>query len=175
MPSFSTNGMGEGINFYVALPAVTATLPEYPGTNFTPGIHVSGSEGAEWVLCQVAATKSCTANDLVVVTNHATWQIDQLTNTTGRGFLGSRIGVAGATATAGQYVWVQLTGYAATVNIVTGATAYTVLHSGATAGRGTSTASGGVSVILTGIVALATAAANVAACHLNSAAIGAND
>lgn len=174
MPAFSTQGLGEGQNFYVAQSVSTST-PEYPGPNFTPGIHVSASDGAEWILCQVAAGKTVVANDVVVVTNHATWQIDQLTNTTGRGFLGSRVGVAGASATAAQYVWVQFTGYAPVVNIVTGSTAYTVMHSSATVGRGTTTASGGVSVIVTGLVALATAAANVAACHLNSAVIGAND
>ena len=174
MPSFPTQAAIEGINFSKAF-SVSASTPEYPGRQMSPGIRTTGSDGSEWILCQVAATKACVANDLVVVTNHATWQIDQVTNTTARNFLGSRIGVAGATGAAGDYVWVQFGGYAPTVNIVTAAAAFTALHSSATAGRGTATASGGVSATLNGIVGLAAAASNVAACHLNAAAVGAND
>lgn len=172
---FATNGLGEGVNLTTVYLAVSATTPEIPGTPMAVGTRVQTDLGGEAVLCQVAAGKACVAGDFVVVTNHATWQIDQLTNTTGRSFYGSRVGVVWGTGAATNLVWVQFSGYVASSNIVTASTAFTVLHSSATVGRATSTASGGVSVIINGAAAMAVAASNTAAVHLANATIGAND
>lgn len=154
---------------------VSTSTPEYPGAPITVGQRIIADAGAEWVYVQVASSKSCTAGDFVVVTNHSTWQIDQLSNTTGKNFLGSMVGVAGATATAGQYLWIQVRGYAASVNCATSSTAFTTLHTSSTAGRSTTTGSAGNSAIINGAVILATAASNTAAANLFGATVGAND
>ena len=101
---------------------VSTSTPEYPGAPITVGQRIIADAGAEWVYVQVATSKSCTVGDFVVVTNHSTWQIDQLSNTTGKNFLGSMVGVAGATATAGQYLWIQVRGYVASVHCATSST-----------------------------------------------------
>ena len=154
---------------------VSTSTPEYPGAPITVGQRIIADAGAEWVYVQVASSKSCTAGDFVVVTNHSTWKIDQLSNTTGKNFLGSMVGVAGATATAGQYLWIQTSGYVASVNAATGSTAFTALHSSSTAGRATATASAGNSATISGAVILATASSNTAAAFLSGATVGAND
>ena len=154
---------------------VSTSTPEYPGAPITVGQRIIADAGAEWVYVQVASSKSCTAGDFVVVTNHSTWKIDQLPNTTGKNFLGSMVGVAGATATAGQYLWIQIRGYAASVNCATSSTAFTTLHTSSTAGRSTTTGSAGNSAIINGAVILATAASNTAAANLFGATVGAND
>lgn len=154
---------------------VSTSTPEYPGAPITVGQRIIADAGAEWVYVQVASSKSCTAGDFVVVTNHSTWQIDHLSNTTGKNFLGSMVGVAGATATAGQYLWIQVRGYVASVNCATSSTAFTTLHTSSTAGRSTTTGSAGNSAIINGAVILATAASNTAAANLSGATVGAND
>src|SRR3954471_7893472 len=106
--AFATIGF-EGASLSTALTVSTST-PEYPGAPVTVGQVVVGTDGSQYLYVQVATSKSCTLGDFVVVTNHATWQIDQLTSTTGKGKLGSRVGVAMATATAAQYLWIQFVG-----------------------------------------------------------------
>src|SRR4051812_35903688 len=123
--AYSTLGF-EGAALSQAI-TVSATTPEYPGAPVTLGQRVIGDAGGEFVYVQVAATKSCTVGDFVVVTNHATWTIDQLVNSTAKGKLGSRVGVAMATATAGQFLWVQFAGYNAAANITTGVLANVAL------------------------------------------------
>jgi hypothetical protein len=154
---------------------VSTTTPEYPGAPMTVGTGVETNLGGRWLYVQVAASKSCTAGDFVVVVDHSAFTIDQLSNTTGKNFLGSIVGIAGATATAGQYLWIQTRGYNASVNCATSSTAFTALHTSSTAGRSTTTGSAGNSAIITNAVILATAASNTAACYLNDATVGAND
>lgn len=154
---------------------VSVNTPEYPGVQVTLGQRVIAENGSEWIYVQLATGASAVAGDLMVVTASATWQVAQLSSTNGKPLFGSRVGVAGATATAGQYIWIQFSGYAPAANVVTGATAFTAMHTGATAGRISATATAGTTAAVTGIVALATAAANTAAVYMTGAAIGAAD
>lgn len=163
-----------GINFGVAY-TVDSTVPEYPGSNMRLGTPMFGTDGSTWYLCKLEAASTCTAGDAVIVTTNSTWEIKALTSTLGKGKLGQRVGIAGATGTAGQYVWVQTSGYNSAVNAATGATGFTVLHTSATAGRLTATSVGGTSAIISGIVILATAASNTAAAFLAGMVVGADD
>lgn len=163
----------EGVNFTVAEPAVSSTTPEYPGSNIAVGTRVVGTDGAEWV--RVVAGGSITATDVVIVTTNSSWTAQSMTNTLASSKLGQWVGVAGATATTGQFLWMQVAGYAAAVNAATGMTGFTATRSTSTAGRIDDTVTGGTTVAITGIVLLATAASNTAAAMLNNPTVGAND
>ncbi len=169
---FGGMGVGEGFNPAIAYTVSTST-PEYPGAPVAVGTRIFGSDGSQWVFC-LAAT-AITASDAVLVTTNSTWSVSALTSALGKGKLGQMVGIAGATASSGQYLWVQTHGYNSAVNAVTGATGFTLLHTSATAGRLTATGVGGTSAAVQGIVILATAASNTAAALLNGAAIGADD
>ena len=97
-----------------------------------------------------------------------------MTSTLAKGKLGQMVGVAGAAATVGQFLWLQIAGYSTAVNATTGQAAHTVLSSTATAGR-IGVAVGGASAKVTGLVLLATAASNTAAAILTNPAIGTDD
>lgn len=170
---FNTIG-NPGIDFGTAF-TVSSSTPDYPGAPIKLGTPMLGTDGSSWVLCKLEAASTCTAGDAVIVTTNSTWEIKAITNTLGKGKLGQMVGIAGATGTAGQYVWVQVRGYNSTINCATSSTAFTVLHSGATAGRLTTTASAGTGVAVNGIVILATAASNVAAAFLANPVVGADD
>lgn len=164
-----------GIDFTTAYTIDADTTPEYPGSPIALGTKIIGSMGSEWILCKLEAAATCAAGDAMIVTTNSTWEVQAVTNTLGVGKLGQLIGVAGATGTAGQYVWIQVAGYVASVNAATGSTAFTALHSSATGGRLTSTAAGGTSVAINGIVLLDTAASNVAAAYVTNPVVGADD
>jgi len=163
-----------GINFAQAY-TLSATTPEYPGRGFTPGTHVQGSDGSTWIFVMLEAASTCTVGDALIVTTNSTWEVKAVTNTLALSKLGQRLGIAGATGTAGQYLWMQVAGYNASINCATGSTAFTALHTGATAGRLTTTAAGGTSVAVSGGVINATAAANVGIAILTGLSVGAND
>lgn len=163
-----------GINFAQAY-TLSETVPEYPGRQFTPGTHVQGTDGSTWIFVMLEAVSTCTANDALIVTTNSTWEVKRVTNALALSKLGQQMGIAGATGTAGQYLWMQTTGYEATIAAATGSTAFTALHTGVTAGRLTTTAVGGTSVAVGGGVLLATAAANVGAVNLTGLVVGAND
>lgn len=163
-----------GIDFGTAF-TVSSSTPDYPGSPIKLGTPMMGTDGSRWVLCKLEAASTCTAGDALIVTTNSTWEVKALTDTLGVSKLGQLVGIAGATGTAGQYVWMQVSGYNGTVNAVTGSAAFTALHSSATGGRLTSTAAASVSVGINGMVILATAAANVAAAVLSNPVVGAND
>lgn len=164
-----------GIDFATAYTIDVDANPEYPGSPIALGTKIIGSMASEWILCKLEASATCTAGDALVVTTNSTWEVQALTNTLATGALGQLVGIAGATGTAGQYVWMQVAGYAASINVVTGSAAFTAMHSLATAGRLTTTAAGGTTFAVNGMVILATAADNVAAAILNNPVVGAAD
>lgn len=167
-------GPNQGVGFNPAnVYTVSTSTPDYPGAPYAVGTVMEGSNGSFWTF--VIAGGSITANDAVIVTTNSSWTVQALTSTLGKGKLGQRVGVAGGTATTGQYLWVQTSGYCPTVNAATGATAFTALHTSASAGRITATAVGGTSAFVNGIVLLATAASNVAAAFITGMVIGADD
>jgi hypothetical protein len=167
--SYSTTSLG--FNFGEAY-TVATTTPEYPGPPLQVGVRSNGTNGAVWMF--VLAAGAITANDFVIVTTNSTWSVQSMTSTLAKGKLGQIVGVAGATATSGQYLWMQIAGYRASVPATTGQAAFTVLSSTATAGR-IGAAVGGASAKVTGVVLLATAASNVAAAILKNPAIGTDD
>lgn len=161
----------EGANFTEAY-TVSTTTPEFPGAPLQVGTRVNAGNGGQWIFA--IAGGSITANDIVVFSTMSSFTVQSLTNTLGKGFLGKLVGKAGATATSGQYLWVQVAGYAAAVNAATSSAANTVLSSSTTAGR-IAAASAGNSVKVTGLTLVATAASNTAAAVLNFPAIGTDD
>lgn len=161
----------EGANFTEAY-TVSTTTPEFPGAPLQVGTRVNAGNGGQWIFA--IAGGSITANDIVVFSTMSSFTVQSLTNALGKGFLGKLVGKAGATATSGQYLWVQVAGYAAAVNAATSSAANTVLSSSTTAGR-IAAASAGNSVKVTGLTLVATAASNTAAAVLNFPAIGTDD
>jgi len=145
----------EGVSFTTAYTVSTST-PEIPGAPLGVGTRVNGNNGDVWVFC--IAGGSITANDVVIVTTNSSWTVQSMTNTLASSKLGQWVGKAGATATSGQYLWVQIAGYADAVNATTGMTAFTAARSTSTAGRIDDTISGGTTVAISGIYILATAA-----------------
>ena len=165
-------GFGLGYNFRNVDPVIATTTPEYPARLIAPGTKVPGTSGDEWIY--VIAAGSITAGDVVLVTTNSTWTVSAMTSALAKGKLGQMVGIAGGTATVGQYLWMQVGGYTAAVNATTGQAAFTVLSSSTTAGR-LGAASAGVSAKVTGLVLLATAASNTAAAILTNPAVGTDD
>ena len=173
----------EGVDFTAAY-TVSTSVPEYPGAGMQVGTRVNAGNGGQWIF--VVAGGSITANDLAVgqaataddsaavISTTSSFTASALSNTTAKGFLGKLVGKAGATVTSGQYFWLQVAGYAASVNAATSSAANTVLGSTTTAGR-LGAASAGNSAKVTGLVLVATAASNTAAAILNFPAIGTDD
>lgn len=161
----------EGVDFTTAYTVSTST-PEYPGAPLQVGTRVNAGNAGQWIFA--IAGGSITANDIVVFSTMSSFTVQSLTNALGKGFLGKLVGKAGATATSGQYLWVQVAGYASAVNAATSSAANTVLSSTTTAGR-IGGASAGNSVKVTGLTLVATAASNTAAAVLNFPALGTDD
>jgi len=169
----SISMFGEGFDFTTSYSAVSASTPEFPGAPLAVGTRVVGTDGAEWIF--VIAGGTVAANDVVIITTNSTWTAQAMTNTLADSKLGQFVGVAGAAATVGQFFWMQVSGYAAAVNALTGMTGFTAARSTATAGRLDDAITGGTTVAIAGIVLLATAASNTAAAMLNNPTVGAND
>lgn len=161
----------EGVNFTEAY-SVSASVPEYPGAPFQVGTRINAGNAGQWIFA--IAGGSITANDIVVFSTMSSFTVQSVTNTLAKGFLGKLVGKAGATATSGQYIWVQVAGYASAVNAATSSAANTVLSSTTTAGR-IGGSSAGNSAKITGLTLVATAASNTAAAVLNFPAIGTDD
>jgi len=167
-------GPGIGVGFTPgAADTVSTSTPEFPGAPMRVGTVFTASDGSQWVY--VLAAGAITANDFVIVTTNSTWAVQAMSNTLAASKLGQLVGVAGATATSGQYLWMQVSGYRASVSAVTGMTGFTAARTTATAGRIDDTITGGTTVAITGAIILATAASNVAAALLNNPTVGAND
>jgi hypothetical protein len=167
-------GPGIGVGFTPgSADTVSTSTPEFPGAPIQVGTVFTASNGSQWVY--VLAAGAITANDFVIVTTNSTWAVQSMTNTLAASKLGQLVGVAGATATSGQYLWMQTKGYRASVSAVTGMTGFTAARTTATAGRIDDTITGGTTVAITGVIILATAASNVAAALLNDPTVGAND
>lgn len=162
----------EGVNFAEVYTVSTST-PEYPGAPHQVGTRVNAGNAGEWVFCEAGG--AITANDIVICTTNADFVVQSMTNTLASSKLGQWVGKAGATATSGQYLWVQVAGYAAAVNAATGMTGFTAARSTSTAGRIDDTVGAGTTVAIAGIVLLATAASNTAAALLSNPTVGAND
>jgi len=170
MPAFTLTPFA-GAAFATAYPAVDVLI-EAPRPPFAVGTMGLGSDGTEWVFCIAGGTIA--AKDTVLITP-ATMTANAITSTLGRAAVGNWVGVAGAAATVGQFIWVCRSGYLTGVNVATSAAAFTVMHDSATAGRLTTTTGAGTTAAVVGIVAQATAAANVANCFLNRPYVSALD
>ena len=154
-----------GINFNLAYPvattASTATSSslENPSPPWVVGTMELGSVATEWVFCIAGGTVA--AGDFVVITT-ATFTATAVTSTLARAALGGMCGVAGAAVTVGQFFWVCRKGYITGANVATSATAFTALHTTATAGRLDSNSTANTTATISPVVGLATAASNTA-------------
>lgn len=163
---------GLGYNFADFDVAISYSTPEVPGPVVQVGTRVVATDGGTWV--RVIAGGTVARGDVVLITTNSSWTAQAMTSTLAKGKLGQMVGVSGAAATVGQFFWMQIAGYNASVNATTGQAAFTVLSSTATAGR-IGAAVGGASAKVTGLVLLATAASNVAAAIITNAAVGTDD
>lgn len=149
-PLFSTLNMsGVDLNAATSYTLATATnfTPEYPqGGNLSLGTTVLGTLDGQWVYA--TAANSITKYDVVQLSP----AFSATTITTATATFGEMAGVAMATASTGQYFWVQVNGIAAAVNTVTGVGANAALYTTATAGRLTGTLTTGVGNKVAGIV-----------------------
>jgi len=170
--SGSIAAYGEGFSFTTSYSAVSTSTPEFPGAPLAVGTRVVGTAGAEWVF--VIAGGTVAAGDVCLITTNSSWTASAMTSTLAKGKLGQMVGVAGAAATVGQFFWMQIAGYSASVNATTSGAAFTVHSSTATAGR-IGAAVGGASAKVTGLVLLATAASNAAPAILTNPAVGTDD
>lgn len=105
------------------------SLQAYPLAPLTLGTVVDGTLNGEWVLC-TAATGTITKYDVVTISNAFT--ATQVPTTASYGLFA---GIAMATATTGQALWVMTNGVSPGVNVVTGVGTGIMLFTSATAGR----------------------------------------
>lgn len=149
-PLFSTmNLAGIDINSATSYTLATATnfTPEYPqGGNLSLGTTVLGTLDGQWVYCTSATGNS----KYDVVGFGPTFSALELTTAVG---FGAMVGIAMATATTGQYLWVMTNGISPGVNVVTGIAANVQLYTTATAGRlGGVSGATGVGFAINGLV-----------------------
>ncbi|NBW77327.1 MAG: hypothetical protein EBR34_16265 [Sphingomonadaceae bacterium] len=163
--SVNTTLPQSGINFAnvypVATTASTATSSslENPSPPWLVGTVELGSSGTEWIFCIAGGTVA--AGDFVIITT-ATFTATAVTSTLARAALGGMCGIAGGAATVGQFLWVCRKGYITGANVATSASAFTALHTTATAGRLDSGSSANTTATISPVVGLATAASNTA-------------
>lgn len=169
-----------GVNFTLAIaPSTTGDGLAQALVPFTPGTTVIANGGGLWVLCVAGGTIN--QGDAVIFQGDTEtvpqWTVVQLTSTNGKSKLGALVGLSGATAVIGNYIWVNRSGIFPAANInTTTPTVYTAMHSSGTAGQITTTATAGTSVAITGCVAELNAqiqGGNPVIC--NVMVIGAND
>lgn len=138
-PLFSQTNT-EGIDINSAFTFYTTGSPtvfqEYPTPPLTLGQPCIGTLNGKWVLC-TAATGTITKYDVVTISNAFTATQVPTTAT-----LGLICGVAMATATTGQALWIMTNGVTPGVNVVTGVGTGIMLFTSATAGRLALTSSG---------------------------------
>lgn len=152
-----------GINFagtYGTATTVSSTSGlDQPSPPWAVGTVELGSSGTEWIFCIAGGTVA--AGDFVILTT-ATFTATAITSTLARAALGSMVGIAGADATVGQFIWVARKGYITGANVATSASAFTALHTTATGGRLDSNSSANTTATISPVVGLATAASNTA-------------
>ena len=161
----------EGVDFTAAY-TVSTSVPEYPGA-----VH-AGQDARQrrqrWTVDFRRRGRLITANDLAVISTASTFTATALSNTTAKGFLGKIGGQGRATVTSGQYFWLQVAGYAASVNCRPRPRgeyrAGQHHHGGASRRRVGGQLGQGDRLVL-----VATAASNTAAAILNFPAIGTDD
>jgi hypothetical protein len=153
---FATMGTGIGANFTQALTPSSSTTPEAPSVPYQLGTGINGGGDSKWMMCVAGGTIN--ADDFVIVQGPGdsgapqNYTVAQITSTNARSKIGARVGRVIASATVGQYVWVQMGGFMESGNYGTISGAYTALHTTATAGQLSTTSSAGVSATVGGIV-----------------------
>lgn len=150
-PLFSQLG-NEGVDLNTAFTFYTTggdtSLQAYPRPPLSLGHVVDGTLNGEWVLC-TAATGTISKYDVVTINQNFTATQVPTTAT-----FGLMAGIAMATATTGQALWVMTNGVSPGINTAT-ASANALLYTSAVAGRLGAAATGFTTI--QGIV-LATAA-----------------
>lgn len=122
----------EGVDLNTAFTFLTTGVPgnyEYPEQPLDLGTTVLGTLNGKWVMC-TAATGTISKYDVVTISNAFT--ATQIPTTASLGLIA---GIAMATATTGQALWVMTNGVSPGVNVVTGVGTGVMLFTSATAGR----------------------------------------
>ncbi len=133
-PIFSSSNT-EGVDLSTAV-TITTTTPEYPLQPIMLGTQVLTDYDGSATYVQ-AATATISKGDVCTISTAFV-----ATQTPATASLGLPVGVALATATTGQYFWVQTNGVCNAVSVVNGIAANTLLYTSATAGRLAGTATG---------------------------------
>ena len=144
--------------------------PEYPQQPFQIGTVITMSNGGEAIYAQTATATGITQGNFCYINNLnlAAGLTSTIAATAGQG---ARLGISLATLTTGQYGWFQTNGgntYGVTV--VASVAAYTTLHTSATAGVLTGTATTGTTYPISNIATVTTSGgtAGAYACVLNN-------
>jgi hypothetical protein len=139
VPLFSTLN-NEGVDLNTAFTFYTTggstSDQAYPTPPLSLGQTVLGTLNGKWVLC-TAATGTITKYDVVSINNTFT-----ATPTPATATYGLIAGVAMATATTGQALWIQTNGVTPGINTAAGVAANVLLYTSAVTGRADDTASG---------------------------------
>ena len=163
VPKASSTQPIEGIDLNAVYTAATATAtgydPAYPLPPFLVGTETIGNNDSRFVF--VTVSTSCNKGDFVVAaTGIASFTVVQLQTSIGAGIFGQQIGVAMATGTTGQFLWMQTEGENQAANVVAATTAGVPLFTSGTAGY------------LTSVETTATAAQTAATANITNVAVG---
>ena len=147
----SIEGVDVNAVYTPATTTATGYVPEYPAPPFVAGtVSAAGNNVSAWVFAQAGAAVVSKGDVVVLSTANAASSITSTIAATA-GF-GMQLGVAMATATTAQFLWVQTRGQNQYIGIVAGSTAGVPLYTIATAGKITSTGATGSNYNVYGIV-----------------------
>lgn len=138
----------EGVNIEETYPPASNT-PYVEVPPFALGQVVQGTDEGQWVFSIAAATIA--AGDVLAI-NPSTFSASLIINGSA---LGSTVGVAPVAVASGSSFWAQVNGYAPLVRASAASLVVDAngrLHTSATGGAITATASAGVSKAITGII-----------------------
>ena len=169
--TLNTEGVDVNAVYTVSTATSTAYQPEYPMPPFSVGTEVLGNNGSKFLFTTVST--SCSKGNVCVVSDTSYDVVPLVTSIAAANF-GLQLGVAMATGTTGQYLFVQTQGQNQAVSIVGSTTAGVPLYSSTTAGALTSVATVATSFPVYGVVlyTTATSAQVLATAQLTSLELG---
>ena len=177
VPKASSTQPLEGIDLNAVYTAATATAtgydPAYPAPPFLVGTETIGNNDSRFVF--VTVSTSCNKGDFVVAaTGITSFTVVQLQTSIAAGVFGQQIGVAMATGTTGQFLWMQTEGENQAANVTAATTAGVPLFTSGTAGALTSVEATGTNFPVYGVALFttATAAQTAATANLTNVAVG---
>ena len=157
LASSTLNSSGVDVNAVYTAATATATGydPAYPNPPFLVGTSVLGNNNSKWMFVSVAT--SCSKGDFCRTS--ISFAVTPLVTADAGAAFGQQIGIAMATGTTGQFLWLQTTGENQAANVVAATTAAVPLFTSSTAGRLTSVATNATSYPVYGVQLWTTATA----------------